>query len=747
MTIRNLPAGIDPPAYLESLQQNDRFKDCRELYTSTQAQIPLQVQARKEQKKHTDDPESQQPEPPREPPVEVLKGLRDVVKAHCQVMLLGKPGSGKTTALRRLVWEGVSAWAGEAVNESALPIPVFVELRGREGKSAKAVLEWIQDALEMHDQDISPDEIKQFLKQDHLLLLFDGVNEASSESINALDTFRERYPKTPMVFTTRELGTGQNLGIEKKLEMVPLTVPQMRDFIQRRLPGQAETLLKQMGDRLRELAETPLLLNMFCEVYKPEQPIPQNRGELFRQFARFYDEKHKRRCQYEAIAYPDFYDFRDEVLQQLAFEMMQGHEKPEGFLLKIDRTDAEKLIERVFHQRGVADAPTKVKKWLDGLVRFHLLQVASHRNQIEFHHQLFQEYYAAESLLLKLPDLTEDQLKCHYLNYKKWTEALAIALSLIDKEDQALQIVKPALKTDRVLGAELAGAAKPKFHAAIIKQVINREIPNPLKIDLLGHTRSPLVIPLLLEALKDSNHVIRLSAVIGLGRIANREATQSLLQALKDSTSIVARRAERILPELDHEAVIPDLLMLLKDQNVEFRQRAVSALSHLNDSKVIPELLLALEDSEAKVRLSVIKALVRLNDRTTVPNLLSVASQDSDSDVRSSAIKALVHLDDENIVSDLILMLQDPDSWVRRDIAEALGGLGSKTAIPNLLQALRDSDFAVRESAVKSLSDLADSTAIPDLVKALKNSDLYVRRNAAKLLGLLGSNLRFQACL
>jgi hypothetical protein len=245
MTIRNLPAGIDPSAYLESLQQNDRFQDCRELYTSTQAQIPLQVQSRKEQpKQRADDPEFEQPEPPRKPPVEVLEGLLDAMKEHRQVLLIGKPGSGKTTALRRLVWEGVSEWASGQVDESALPVPVLVlvvvELRElRDG----TVEELVRRTLGRYRQRVSLEPVEDLLFDGQLWLVFDGVNELLSAGAWAeVSCFREDYPDTLMIFSTRSLGTGADLGIAHKLEMVPLTEPQMREFVSKRLPDQAKTL-------------------------------------------------------------------------------------------------------------------------------------------------------------------------------------------------------------------------------------------------------------------------------------------------------------------------------------------------------------------------------------------------------------------------------------------------------------------------------------------------------------------------
>nr|RNJ70468.1 MAG: hypothetical protein EDM05_04925 [Leptolyngbya sp. IPPAS B-1204] len=66
------------------------------------------------------------------------------------------------------------------------------------------------------------------------------------------------------------------------------------------------------------------------------------------------------------------------------------------------------------------NGPAQVaKEWLEDLLEFHLLQVTNDPNKIEFHHQLFQEYYAAEWLLLKLPTLSDEQLKYRFLNYLK----------------------------------------------------------------------------------------------------------------------------------------------------------------------------------------------------------------------------------------------------------------------------------------------------------------------------------------
>jgi predicted NACHT family NTPase len=278
-----------------------------------------------------------------------------------------------------------------------------------------------------------------------------------------------------MIFTTRDLSLGGNLGIGKRLEMKPLSEPQMREFVGKYLPEHSDRLLGQLRDRLRELAETPLLLKLLCDVFEKTSQIPQNKGELFQWFDRDY-RRIKTEIEYVPVS-GNFWEFKSEILQYLAFSMIQGDvqtadlQKPPEPWLTITKSRAEGILETWLHQRGVLDAPTKAKLWLKDLWNHYFLQDAAKPEEIEFHHQLFQEYYAAEYLLKLLPTLTNGQLKRDYLNYLKWTEPIALTLALAGQEAQALPVVKLALDVDKMLGARLAGEVQPTFQDKTVRLV------------------------------------------------------------------------------------------------------------------------------------------------------------------------------------------------------------------------------------------------------------------------------------
>jgi predicted NACHT family NTPase len=157
-------------------------------------------------------------------------------------------------------------------------IPVLVELRFWSG----SILDRIQAFFQRHDLLIDRTQIEDLLFHRRLLLLMDGLNELPSEAAR-LDVakFRQDYPKVSMIFTTRDLSLGGDFGLEKQLEMQPLTEAQMQAFVEDHLKEQAEAMLRQLKDRLREFGQTPLLLWMLCELFRQTEQIPANLGEVF----------------------------------------------------------------------------------------------------------------------------------------------------------------------------------------------------------------------------------------------------------------------------------------------------------------------------------------------------------------------------------------------------------------------------------------------------------------------------------
>jgi predicted NACHT family NTPase len=223
-----MAAEIEFDAYLRSISSH--YDKWWQLYTLTDAETKAQQKAEifpfelmvqtvaKDRSSNPNDPALQDKEKIERFPV--LDGIRKYVAEHQQVLLVGRPGSGKSTTLARLLLE--EACAGQY-------IPVLVELRFL---SNSTLLDRIQAFFQRHDLQLDRTQIKDLLFHRRLLLLMDGLNELPSEAAR-LDVakFRQDYPKVSMIFTTRDLSLGGDFGLEKKLEMQPLTEAQMQAFV------------------------------------------------------------------------------------------------------------------------------------------------------------------------------------------------------------------------------------------------------------------------------------------------------------------------------------------------------------------------------------------------------------------------------------------------------------------------------------------------------------------------------------
>ena len=317
-------------------------------------------------------------------------------------------------------------------------------------------------------------QINQLLESGELLLLLDGLNEMPSTS-SGLNDFIKDYPNSPVVISSRAYGHENYPDVDCILNLQPLQEYQAREFIKKRFIGSKEStgeLLNLRQEKLQALLETPLLLSMLCEIYQLIGSVPKNIGELFRRFTNSQYMKHKPSTTVVARS-DDFFDFCHEILQELAFSMTHAGGDGQSLRLQISKVEAQAWLEMQFSARGVISAASKAKQWLDDAIRLHLLQQVDDEN-IEFIHQLFQEYYAAEWLLRHFEDLTDDQIRAHYFNSIKWTEPVYILVGLLSDETRALNIIELATSVDLKFATKLSGKVRLEFQAVAFDYIKRR---------------------------------------------------------------------------------------------------------------------------------------------------------------------------------------------------------------------------------------------------------------------------------
>ncbi|HEY9667441.1 MAG TPA: HEAT repeat domain-containing protein, partial [Coleofasciculaceae cyanobacterium] len=328
---------------------------------------------------------------------------------------------------------------------------------------------------------------------------------------------------------------------------------------------------------------------------------------------------------------------------------------------------------------------------------------------MESHHPPTQDSYATTRLVQQLPQMNDEQLKREYLNYLKWTQPIAQILAQVEDEAQASRVVLLALEVDLRLGAKLAGAVKHELEPQTVRLIEELEIPQLLKIQLLGETGSEKAIPALEQALQDEDSGIRETAADALRDIGTDTAVSVLLQALNENEDdySIQESATYALEDIGTEAAVLALLQRLNNKNPHVRERAIIALGNIGTETVVPALVEALKDGRSH------------NGET--------------------AAEALSTINSEAVVSALLQTLKGENSYARSNAASALGEIGTEAAVPALIKALNDEVDYVRASAAEALGKIGASAAVPGLILVLNDEVDYVRSAAAEALGKIGS--------
>ncbi|HIK30652.1 MAG TPA: HEAT repeat domain-containing protein [Oscillatoriales cyanobacterium M4454_W2019_049] len=749
----------------------------------------LRVQTVTRDERETPNPENSEESKEKIERLPVLEGLRKYAfdEKTRQLLLVGRPGSGKSTALVRLLLEEATLTPNPSPNfgrGEVKAIPVLVELRYWQTSITALML----DFFRRHRLNLSEAELENLLNAKRVLVLMDGVNELPTEEARSqLEAFRRQYPRVPAIFTTRDLSLGGDVGIEKKLEMQPLTEAQMQAFVRAYLPECGEAMWRQLQGRVREFGKTPLLLWMLCEVVQlfPNAQLPSNLGGIFQAFTRSYEVSSVRKHAVAALK-GDVRPLSDrrlwcKALKHLAEVMMRG-EKPVDFRVVIERSEAERELEKLFQKEP--SPPKTARDCLDDLLKYHLLQIKT-GNEIEFRHQLIQEYYAAEALRERLPGLSDGELKREYLNYLKWTEPVALMLALVGEETQAVRVVRLALEVDGMLGARLAGEVKREFQQKALDLINVDRLPNGsevsdwLRVELLGRTRSRFALPILQSFLNSQNLEVVKRATFWLGFMGYPEAVPSLRQKLsklnrwiESPMSLEDYHLLRLWkPDFEPEQTWKKVSQKILSLEIDILE-AIAKLSPqdaiLKLRNLLPEsisIYFSINSCDSRIHklLGNIDIYFSLDyarqilEECNNPNQINQAAElilatgkldevtlftqrlnyESDLQIRKSLIEALGMFDTPEAVGALVKLLEDPDSSIQKLVINTLIKRKPVSAIEILIPYLNNTNANVRWYASCVIAELHNSAAIPVLLERLQDEHLHIRRTAVELLGKL----------
>lgn len=367
------------------------------------------------------------------------------VEEFDKLMLLGKPGAGKTTFLKRLATLCNSGTFQEH------RVPIFVTLKDFGDSSDKPKLltyisQWLEE-LGIQESQIA----EQILIQGKAFLLLDGLDEVSErvgkQVLQEIQSFADRFSQNAFVISCRIAAKEFTFRQFTEVEVADFNDKQIADFVTRwfqakQIEGKSKLFLEKLKGhpRIEELATNPLLLTLLCLILEGRTDFPVNRSELYEEGLDVLLKKWDgtRNIEREQIYRELSLKRKEDLLSQLAFNTFE----PGNYFFK--QKEAERLIETYIQNLpGAKTDPEALRLDSEAVLKSieaqHGLLVERARGIYSFSHLTFHEYFAARELETR--DDSHQALMSH-LTKKRWREVILLTVGMLKNADSLLREMK-----------------------------------------------------------------------------------------------------------------------------------------------------------------------------------------------------------------------------------------------------------------------------------------------------------------
>jgi predicted NACHT family NTPase len=379
---------------------------------------------------------------------------QDIVQEFPRLMVLGKPGSGKTTFLRHLA---VDCSKGKFFGDR---IPVVIELRAIKENNSFNLLNLIHREFGLVEQE----QTQQILNQGKAFILLDGLDEVPSQLRQSVRDqiyeFAKEYRKNRFVLTCRTQTIEYIADNFEPIEVANFDAEQVETFAHNWFTATPETSREAEGwtsrfvgkleenKQIRELAVTPILLTLTCLLFTAEQDLPTKQSELFekeinlllKQWNRFREVPRD----YQQLSVSD----KQKLLSYLAFRKF---EQPNNFIL----FEQDEIQGYIAEHLGI-DAEES-EALLKEIEAHHGLLIERVNGIWSFSHLTFQEYFTAHKIVTSCDPYAADdpslQGLVSHLTEKRWREVFLLTVGMLKSANTLLKLIKKFID-ELILGQE-----------------------------------------------------------------------------------------------------------------------------------------------------------------------------------------------------------------------------------------------------------------------------------------------------
>jgi hypothetical protein len=380
--------------------------------------------------------------------LETKNGI-DVVNEVKKLIVLGKPGSGKSTFLKHLLLQAL-----EKKLENNC-IPIFVNLKDW-SDSEHSLIEFITKEFEICGVEAPKLFVEELLKKGKCLILLDGFDEVaiskSSFSIQEIKNLTSQFTQNRFILSCRN--AIENFYIFEQfseVEMADFNDSQIKSFAENWFCKEKRILrlfLDKLFDEnslpLKELSSSPLLLTLLCLAFSETLDFPTNKAELYKEaidaLLKKWDASRaiKREDPYQVISLKQ----KELLLSYVAYYFFQDE------MFFISQKKLEACISTYIQNIPTIDS-SKVElnseRILKSIEAQHGILIERSYQIFSFAHLTFQEYFAAKMIAdSNNSTLVSEIIKKNYFN-PRWREVILMIPTLQNNSENFFFIARSAL--------------------------------------------------------------------------------------------------------------------------------------------------------------------------------------------------------------------------------------------------------------------------------------------------------------
>lgn len=375
---------------------------------------------------------------------EHIPGL-EAVEKYQKLIILGKPGAGKTTFLKYLAIQcNEGNFEGERV-------PIFVTLKNfAEWEDRLSLLEYIcYKVAHSSLPTTTSKDIEQYMADFAILLhhgrgliLLDGLDEVREEDQKRVNrevrNFSEQFWNNHFVMTCRIAAWEYTFEKFTEVEVADFDENQVEAFANKWFKHKhirASTFLRHLAQnpRIQQLTVSPLLLTLVCLAFEESGDCPTSRSELYKEgidaLLKKWDAT--RGIQRDRVYKKLSHQRKEDLLSQLALDTF----KQKDYFFKqsfVEQFIADYICNLPRTNSEPEELQLDSEAILKSIEAQHGLLIERAKGIYSFSHLTFHEYFTAREIVFNNISLNAELDKLmHHVSDRRWREVFLLATEML----------------------------------------------------------------------------------------------------------------------------------------------------------------------------------------------------------------------------------------------------------------------------------------------------------------------------